>query len=184
MSATQQPRRGARFGGVRIGFSAASMRSEWLLLLTVAATVVADQISKLVIKGTLALGESWPAEGVFRISHGTNSGAVWGLFPGRTGILTIASIVAIAFIIYYYRTQAVRNQPTRFTVGLLLGGAIGNLIDRLRMGEVVDFIDVGWWPAFNLADSSIVVGMTLLIATLLLTGEPKSRIDQRSEAAD
>ena len=77
----------------------------------------------------------------------------------------------IGFIIYFYRSQTESKLVTRMTIGLLLGGAIGNLIDRLVAGRVTDFIDVGAWPIFNLADSSIVVGMTLMIATLLLTPE-------------
>ncbi len=182
MSVVQQQPNSSRFDGLRNAFSAQAMRSEWLLLVTMIGTIAADQVTKIIITGTLALGESWPADGLFRLTHGTNSGAVWGLFPGRTGILTFASIIAIGFIVYYYRTQATRNRPTRFTVGLLLGGAIGNLIDRLRMGAVVDFIDVGWWPSFNVADSSILIGMTLLIATLLLTGENEPRGEQPSES--
>ncbi len=143
---------------------------DWVLFATLFAALVADQITKLAVKASLALGESWPADGFFRISHGTNSGSAFGLFRDQTSILTIASIFAIGFIIYYYRAQSVRRPLTRFTVGLLLGGALGNLVDRLRMGEVVDFIDVGPWPVFNLADSSIVVGMALLVASVVLTG--------------
>ena len=143
---------------------------DWILAATLGATLSADQLTKLVVKANLALGESWPAEGFLRISHGTNTGSAFGLFRGQPLILTIASILAIGFIVYYYRTQSTRRPIFRFTVGLLLGGALGNLTDRLRMGEVVDFIDVGRWPVFNLADSSIVVGMTLLVATVVLAG--------------
>ena len=132
--------------------------------------LVADQLTKLVVKANLALGESWPTEGFLRISHGTNSGSAFGLFRGQPVVLTIASIFAIGFILYYYRAQSARRPMVRFTIGLLLGGALGNLADRLRMGEVIDFIDVGPWPVFNLADSSIVVGMALLVASVVLAG--------------
>ena len=143
---------------------------DWILLATLAAAVAADQLTKLVVKANLALGESWPAEGFLRISHGTNTGSAFGLFRGQPVFLAIASILAMGFIVYYYRTQSARRPILRFTVGLLLGGSLGNLMDRLRMGEVVDFIDVGPWPVFNLADSSIVVGMTLLVASVVLAG--------------
>jgi signal peptidase II len=143
---------------------------DWVLLATLAVAVAADQLTKLAVKTNLALGESWPAEGFLRISHGTNSGSAFGLFRGQPVVLAIASIFAIGFIVYYYRMQSARRPMARFTIGLLLGGALGNLTDRLRMGEVVDFIDVGPWPVFNLADSSIVVGMTLLVASVVLAG--------------
>lgn len=143
---------------------------DWMMLATLIASVAADQITKMVVKTSLVLGESWPIDGFFRISYGTNSGSIFGLFQDHTLILTIASIFAIGFVIYYYHAQSVRPPLTRFTVGLLLGGALGNLVDRLRMGEVVDFIDVGPWPVFNLADSSIVVGMVLLVTSVLLIG--------------
>jgi signal peptidase II len=143
---------------------------DWLLLATLAAATAADQITKLAVKTNLALGESWPAEGFLRISHGTNSGSAFGLFRGQPLILAIASLFAIGFIVYYYRAHSTGRPMARFTVGLLLGGSLGNLVDRLRSGEVVDFIDVGPWPVFNLADCSIVVGMTLLVATVVLAG--------------
>ena len=156
---------------------------DWVLLATLAAAVAADQITKLVVKSNLALGESWPAEGFLRISHGTNTGSAFGLFRGQPVILTIASIFAIGFIVFYYRTQTVKRPMVRFTIGLLLGGALGNLTDRLRMGEVVDFIDVGPWPVFNLADSSIVVGMALLVASVVLAGGGSRRDESIDEDA-
>ena len=144
---------------------------DWLLALIVAIVLASDQITKAIVRAKLSIGESWPAEGIFRFTHGTNTGSAFGLFQDQTFVLTIASGVAIGFIIYFYRSQTESKLVTRMTIGLLLGGAIGNLIDRLVAGRVTDFIDVGAWPIFNLADSSIVVGMTLMIATLLLTPE-------------
>lgn len=155
----------------RILSTLASVSRDWMLTATAVIVFAADQATKALIRSTLELGESWPAEGLFRITRGTNTGSAFGLFQDQTLILTVASIVAIGVIIYYYRTQTRRSPITRFTIGLLLGGAFGNLIDRLVAGEVTDFIDVGWWPIFNLADSSIVVGMTLMIGTVLLTRE-------------
>ena len=153
---------------------------DWVLLATLAAVVAADQLTKLAVKASLVRGESWPAEGFLRISHGTNTGSAFGLFQGQPVILAIASLFAIGFIVYYYRTQSTNRRMVRFTVGLLLGGALGNLIDRLRTGAVVDFIDVGPWPVFNLADSSLVVGMALLVASMVLAGGGSSD-DERSK---
>jgi len=146
-------------------------------------TVLAmDQISKLVVKSNLALYESWPEQGFFRITHGTNTGTAFGLLPNQTTFLIVASIVAIGFIIYLYGSQDKPNFPIRAAIGLQLGGAFGNLIDRLWAGAVVDFIDVGPWPIFNLADSSIVVGITILIVVFTFSrdGEKQAHIEEPS----
>ena len=138
-----------------------------LLLSTVPTVLFLDQISKLIIKNTLVLGESWPAEGLFRITYGTNTGTAFGLFPNQTVFLIIASFIAIGFLVYFYRAHALPRPMLRLAIGLQLGGALGNLLDRIFYGSVVDFIDVGWWPIFNLADSSIVVGMAILVGILV-----------------
>ena len=143
---------------------------DWIVAATALAALAADQVTKYLVRENMALGESWPAEGFFRLTHSTNTGSAFGLFQDQTIILTIASIFAIGFIIYFYRSHSDGSWITKVTVGLLLGGAVGNLIDRLAWGRVTDFIDVGPWPIFNLADSSITVGITLLIANLVLTG--------------
>ena len=135
-----------------------------VLLLTLAIVVGIDQLTKYIIKESLFLGESWPSEGFVRITHGTNTGTIFGLLPNQTLLLTIASVAAIGFLIYYYKTHDYPTGVLRFAIGLLLGGAFGNLIDRIASGAVVDFIDVGPWPIFNLADSSIVVGIVIVLA--------------------
>ncbi len=139
-----------------------------ILLLTIIAVVIADQITKFAVKGTLRIGESWPAEGFIRITHGTNTGTAFGLLPNQTLFLIFASIIAIGFLIYFYRAYALPHPILRLAIGLQLGGAFGNLFDRVAFGAVTDFIDVGWWPIFNIADSSICVGMGTLITVLLL----------------
>ncbi len=128
---------------------------------------MADQLSKLFIKTNFQLGQSWPHEGFLRLTYATNTGTAFGLLRNQTMFLILASIIAVGFLVYFYRTHAVVRPVLRLSIGLQLGGAFGNLIDRLTEGAVVDFIDVGWWPIFNIADSSIVVGMTILIVTLL-----------------
>ena len=149
-------------------------RAAWyrdgVLLTTLPAVIAADQLTKYLIKANFQIGESWPTEGIARLTYGTNTGTAFGLFPNQTVILIIASIIAIGFLIYFYRTHAMPRPLLRFAIGLQLGGALGNLIDRVRSGAVVDFIDLGWWPIFNLADSSIVVGLAILFGILLFAG--------------
>ncbi len=159
---------------------------EWTVAATAVVALAADQISKYLVRENMAIGESWPAQGFFRLTHGTNTGSAFGLFQDQTVILTIASIFAIGFIIYFYRSHSDRTWITKLTIGLLLGGAVGNLVDRLVAGRVTDFIDVGPWPIFNLADSSITVGITLLIASLVLTGgkSEESSMPEGSESSD
>ena len=150
--------------------SASLLAGGWTVALIAAAAIAADQFTKYLIRDNMRIGESWPQEGFFRLTHGTNTGSAFGLFQDQTLILTIASIIAIGFIIYYYRSQASHSWISRLTIGLLLGGAVGNLIDRLIAGRVTDFIDVGPWPIFNIADSCITVGIVVLIASLVLEG--------------
>ena len=149
-----------------------------LLLLTIPVVLAIDQITKQVVKSSMHLGESWPAEGPFRLTYGTNSGSAFGLFPNQTVVLIVASLFAIGFLVYFYRMHLVPRPLLRLAIGLQLGGALGNLVDRLRFGTVVDFLDVGPWPIFNLADSSIVVGMVVLVGVVLWPGD-----DSSSEAA-
>lgn len=142
-----------------------SMKRKWysdpLLLAVLVAAFAADQISKVLIVRGLRLAESWPAAGFFRLTYARNTGTAFGLFQDQAMVLTIVSFVAVAAIIYFYR-NAITSPLLRAALGLQLGGAFGNLLDRIRLGYVVDFIDVGPWPTFNLADSSIVIGIAIL----------------------
>jgi len=124
-----------------------------------------DQLSKRLVSSHLSLGEPWNPiarlGGLVSLTYVTNTGAAFGLFPDRSlFFIAIAVIVVIAILIYH------RHLPdealVRASLGLQLGGALGNLIDRLRYGYVIDFIDFKVWPVFNLADSAIVVGVAVL----------------------
>jgi len=135
-----------------------------LTFFLVALIVVAlDQVSKFFIRANMALGQSIPEEGFFRITYGTNTGGVFGLFANQAFLITLTAIVGVAAILVYSRYPQANRVIVRIALGLLLGGAVGNLIDRIRFGEVVDFIDVGAWPVFNVADSAVVVGVILII---------------------
>lgn len=148
-----------------------------VLLLTIPVVLTLDQLTKYVVSNNLRLGESWPREGFVRITHGLNTGTAFGLLPNQTVLLIVASFIAIGFLVYFYRSHALPSPLLRLAIGLQLGGAFGNLIDRLRTGAVVDFIDIGPWPIFNIADSSIVTGMTVLITMLLLSDFRRKRSD-------
>lgn len=145
---------------------------DWILLSTLPLVLVADQLTKLFIKTNFQLGQSWPQEGLIRLTYATNTGTAFGLLRNQTVFLIFASVIAVGFLIYFYRTHATVRPLLRLSIGLQLGGAFGNLLDRLTVGAVVDFIDVGWWPIFNIADSSIVVGMTILIVIMLFLDKP------------
>ena len=132
------------------------------------------------MRSNFELGESWPATGFFRLTYGTNTGTAFGLFPDQTLALILASFVAIGFLVYFYRAHGLNRPLLRAAIGMQLGGALGNLIDRLTTGAVVDFIDVGPWPIFNVADSCIVVGMIVLVSVLVLA----ERDERRKRAAE
>jgi signal peptidase II len=157
-----------------------SLRSKnWLILLSIATlTLIADRVSKTIIADKLALNQPWHPpipflRSVFSLTYTTNTGAAFGLFPEQGALFIIIAFVVIAAIIFYYRHLPDGHNLARVALGLQLGGALGNLIDRLRQGYVVDFIDLNFWPlqnwpVFNLADSAIVVGVGLLALTMLL----------------
>jgi signal peptidase II len=129
----------------------------------VVLVVFFDQLTKFLVRENMSIGQSVPSSGFFRLTYYENSGTIFGLFQNATVILTVASIIAIGFLVYFYRTQRAPTLIMRGAIGILMGGAIGNLIDRLTMGGVTDFVDVGRWPIFNIADASITVGIFMLI---------------------
>lgn len=133
-----------------------------LLFQLAALTFIMDQFTKFLVREFLALHESFPEQGFFRITHTFNTGSAFGLFQDQNFPLILASVVGIAILSLIYRAQSRRSNLLKLSLGLVLGGAAGNLLDRVRMGYVTDFVDVGPWPIFNVADSSIVVGLLLL----------------------
>ena len=140
--------------------------------------IALDQVSKYFIKANMTPGQSIPGEGFFRITYSTNEGMVFGLFANQTFLITLTAIVGIAAIIIYSRYPIFNQVLVRVALGLMLGGAVGNLIDRIRLGEVIDFIDVGAWPVFNLADSAVVVGVVLIIYYFLF-GKGKGAVKRK-----
>ena len=150
-----------------------------VLLASMAVILTLDQLSKFLVRQWMEPGQLIPTEGLLRLHYITNTGIAFGLLRGQTPILTLASLGGIAVLILFYHSQPTPSRLVRMSLGLLLGGAFGNLLDRLFLQGVTDFIKVGWWPVFNLADSSIVVGMTILATVLLF---PKSRQEAHERA--
>jgi len=145
----------------------------YLLLLIIAGLVVAlDQWTKSLVRSTLAVGEIWVPwewmEPYARIIHWNNTGAAFGLFPGGSLIFTIIAFAVTLGILIYYPAIPGDQVVIRLSVALMLGGAVGNLISRLMVGSVTDFISVGSFAVFNVADSSITVGTAILIVAMWL----------------
>ena len=167
-------------------------RGKWLFLFSVALAVVAiDQVTKAAVVTNLALYEAWaPIEALrdyFTIVHVTNTGAAFGILPGGGMLFLIIAFVVVGVIFYFYRQLTDQSWLVRLALGLQLGGAVGNLIDRLRLGYVVDFIDVKLsdtldWPVFNIADSSIVVGVGLLLILLWFVDRQQKKAEAESAA--
>jgi signal peptidase II len=145
-----------------------------LLFFTVAFLItITDQFSKLWIRNHLILGQSLPETGFFRLTYGQNTGAVFGIFQGNNDILTIfviieAIIILVYFLFFRARYPFLDTRLNTVSLGLILGGLFGNLIDRIRLGFVTDFISVGSWPDFNVADSSGVIGVIMLAFSILV----------------
>lgn len=133
-----------------------------------AAVVAADQAAKLLVEAAFPLGESAPVIlGVLAITHVHNRGIAFSLLGGVPLLLPAAIALTLLFLLFYNKADWTRRPQAQAALALLGGGAIGNLIDRLRVGAVVDFIDVYVWPVFNLADVAVTTGAGLLILLLI-----------------
>ena len=141
-----------------------------------------DQITKAVASARLMQGEPVPILGQFlRFTLVHNTGAAFGLFPGSRLPFILISVLAIAVVLYLFARDAYRSLVNRVLLGCILGGALGNLVDRVRWGRVVDFIDVGVgavrWPVFNVADSAVTLGVILLVWNLVRSGRTDSDLE-------
>ncbi len=147
-----------------------------VLFLTALFVIIADQLTKLWIRSYME-GQVIFQAGPFRILYVTNTGAAFGLFQDKSFFLTLvafAGIILILLLAFFSRRSSFLNAAAdRFALGLILGGATGNLIDRLRIGHVTDFISIGIWPTFNIADSAVTVGVILLACLFLFSNKPK-----------
>ena len=160
------------------------VRRSWLLWVLAALVLLLDQSTKSVIVAWLDWGDSWPAEGLLRITHARNTGTAFSLFQGHSNILSLVAIFAVAVLLWVYATTGAKSLILRIALGLQLGGALGNLIDRLQQGYVTDFLDVGPWPIFNVADSAISVGMVLMVWYFVMTRNEEADVSAASSVAD
>ncbi len=156
------------------------VRTPWGPVALGLAVIALDQLTKWAIVQRFAR-DPWPFHNVLgdlvRLTYTTNSGAAFGLFPDKTIVFTVVAIAVVPILLW--ALGQVGDVPiARLSIGLLLGGTVGNLIDRVRSGAVVDFIDVGIgdlrWPAFNVADSAFVVGTIIMVAYIVLYGDDES----------
>ena len=134
--------------------------------------VLADQLSKVWIQANLAVGQISFDAGFFQIIHVQNTGAAFGIFKEHTSAIIVLVFIEIAIILLIVfllrnRLSFLDGKLVRVGLGLIIGGAIGNQIDRLRLGYVTDFLDFKVWPAFNVADSSAVVGAIVIAFAIL-----------------
>jgi signal peptidase II len=166
------------------------LRKYVLVAVTVAVVVLADQLTKHWVAATFSLHQSVPVfASWFHLTYVRNTGAAFSVLAGKSAafrvpFFTLASLVAGAAIIGFVRRTPASQRLVLVACGAVLGGALGNLIDRLTHGEVIDFVDLHWqgfhWPAFNVADSCITVGVLTLLVHSLLGGEPATRHGESS----
>ena len=145
------------------------MVKKYTTIFSVALIVVLlDQSTKFLIRGNFQLNESVPIiNNIFHLTYITNTGSAFGLFKSLNWFFMLFSIAVIVTIYYYLRNNIKENEKLiQFAVGLLLGGTIGNLADRLFYSAVTDFLDFRIWPVFNIADSAITISVVLLIILL------------------
>jgi signal peptidase II len=155
--------------------SLAATPAHWFGLgAVVLAALAADQVTKRVVASHLVLGTSTHVLGPFSIHHVQNSGIAFGLFASATPVVTALTAFAVGWMLLFFARSGARHAVLPVALGLLIGGSTSNLIDRIRLGHVTDFLDLRYWPAFNLADSFIVIGVAILFAALVL-GEHSPR---------
>lgn len=151
--------------------SDASLRPALLLAGTALVVYAADQATKALVVATIPFGARVEVVGdVVLLWHVRNTGAAFSLFPGATWLFMLVTAGALVMIAYFHRAFGSRTAWMQVVLGVILGGTLGNLTDRLRFGYVVDFVSIGVgdlrWPAFNVADSAIVVGIGILVMYL------------------
>lgn len=157
----------------------------WQLFAIALIIIAFDQWTKYLVRTTLAIGESWyPIEVLapfLRVVHWNNSGAAFGILQGYNPVFMALAVVVSGAIIYYYPRVPLEDKLIRFALGLQLGGALGNLIDRILIGQVTDFVSVGSFAVFNVADSGISVGVAILLLGIYLN-EQRGKKEKLIEA--
>jgi signal peptidase II len=156
--------------------SLAASPQQWAGLVSIAlAAVVADQLTKRVVSGRLSLDDEVHVLGPLSIHHVQNSGIAFGLFSSATSFVIVLTALAVGWMLWFFARSGARHPILPASLGLVIGGSLSNLVDRVRLGHVTDFLDLRFWPAFNLADSFIVVGVAILLIALVATDGDRPR---------
>lgn len=152
-------------------------RVQWIALLVIAGTaIVADQLTKAIVSAQLPIGDTAVSIGPFSIHHVQNTGIAFGLFADSTSAVIALTAVAVGAMLVFFARTAQRHPLVPIALGLVIGGSVANLLDRVRLGHVTDFLDFAYWPAFNLADTFIVVGVALLFASFVAADRASPRV--------
>jgi len=156
------------------------------LLLGIGITLL-DQATKFLVRQRFYLYESVPVvPGLFDLRYIQNTGAAWGIFAGGHYWLAALSLVVLAALVVFHRSFFSGSPVDRFAFGLIIGGIVGNFIDRVRLNYVVDFLDFYWqgyhFPAFNVADSAICCGVALYMLSQVLVARSRTREQDRAGA--
>ena len=150
-----------------------------LLIFLTGVIILLDQGTKTWVRTNLAYQEMWsPWPWLMpyaRLVHWSNTGAAFGMFQNMSMVFTILAVIVSVAILFYYPQIAKEDWPLRVALSMQLGGAIGNLIDRLTIGSVIDFISVGNFPVFNIADASLSVGVAILILGMWIKEKQEAR---------
>lgn len=142
------------------------------LFLIAFSTLLVDQVTKLIVMQKMEVGQSIPIiPHVFHLTFVKNVGAAFGILANWIPFFILVGLGAAVLIIFFYYKLKPRSKLVRFALSLILGGALGNLIDRIRLGYVVDFFDFRIWPVFNIADCAVVIGMLFLVWEILRNPE-------------
>lgn len=160
----------------------------WQIVLISIVIVALDQWTKSLVRANIPLGGMWLPESLqwlhpyARIVHWYNTGAAFGMFKDGSMVFTVLAFIVIGLILYYYPQVETADWSLRIAMSMQLGGATGNLIDRLTIGHVTDFISIGTFPVFNVADACISVGAAILFLGILIMENNERR--KKRETSD
>ncbi|MCE5192085.1 MAG: signal peptidase II [Actinomycetia bacterium] len=143
-----------------------------LLAGTAALVLVIDQVSKAAVRANFLLGDSVPLiKGFIDLTYVRNAGAAFGLFPGRLPVFIAISVGVLGGIAWVWWRLKPQSAWIAVAMGLVAGGATGNLVDRVVAGRVTDFFDLGWFPVFNIADMALDIGVAILFVWILFSSD-------------
>ena len=166
-----------------------STLKKYFLLAGIAGAIVAlDQFTKSLVRNSLAVGETWmPWDWLApfaRVIHWQNDGVVFGLFQGVGDMFAVLTALVVVAIVYFYPRIPESEKPLRIALAMQAGGAIGNLVDRVTIGHVTDFVSLGNFPVFNVADSSITLGVIVLLIGLYFDEHRRMNEEQKAAQAE